>query len=58
MAFMIINISIQPYLITEGFKGLDCVLLDGNRMFLANDLTTECFTQNYYYLVNIINLFD
>ena len=51
MAFMIINVSIQTFLITEGFKGLDCVLLDENKSFLIIDLTTECYTKEYYYLV-------
>ena len=55
MAFMIINVSIQTFLITEGFKGLDCVLLDENKSFLAIDLTRECYTKDYYYLVIFIN---
>ena len=54
IAFIIINISIQPYLVKNGFSGLDCVELYENKKFLASaDLTIECYSQEYYQLVNI-----
>ena len=51
IAFIIINIFIQPSLVIEGFKGLDCTTLYDNRVFLTLDLRMECFTSEYYNLV-------
>lgn len=52
IVFIIINIFIQPSLVIEGFRGLDCTKLYDNRAFLTVDLRMECFTQEYYSLVD------
>lgn len=51
IAFIIINISIQPFLVKEGFSGLDCITLYSNKNFLVYDLSMECYTDEHYKLV-------
>lgn len=51
IAFIMINICIQPSLVNEGFKGLDCMELETGSSYLSSDLTMKCFTDEYYKLV-------
>ena len=57
IVFIIINIFIQPSLVIEGFRGLNCTQLYDNRSFLTVDLRMECFTEEYYSLVDFFSSF-
>ena len=47
IAFIIINITIQPSLVAEGFNGADCVELYEKRKFITIDFSMECNTNDY-----------
>lgn len=50
-AFIIINISIQPFLVKESFSALQCIELYNNKKFLVYDLNIECYSKQHYELV-------
>ena len=58
IAFILINIFIQPYLVKQGFSGLDCLELYDNKSFMvAVDLSMQCYTYDYYKLVKYIYIY-